>query len=313
MSIDQLYYTILFYNAPYSLLHKTYEFLFFFGIFWLFYMIIYSEADIQDFPFTNLIHSTPHLYHTHTFWEFTIVLKGECVNVVRSQKKKNFRYGDVILLRPSDCHYIQPLNEPLSYTHRDIYVSVDKLRHLCDVIDPFLYKKLETAQSPPCFRLKESELQNLNDYFNYFLNTEQSTDELASFHTALVGYLLSLYIKSQLFIEQHSPQWLTAFLTELHKPENFTKKINEIIELTHFSHSYVAAKFKFYMRKTLNEYVTTLRMNYALSLLSSPDFNVTDVSFMLGYSSPTNFTNAFKKTFHLSPKQWIMKQKKQSP
>lgn len=275
-------------------------------------MITYTEAYIHDFPFTNLIHSTPKLYHSHTFWEFIIVLNGECINVVRFQKKEHLRYGDIVLLRPGDCHYIQPLNEPLSYTHRDIYVPVDKMQHLCNAINPFLYKKLEEAQSPPLFRLKESEVQNLNDYFNYFFNIEQDTDELSSFHTALVGYILGLYIKSQLFAEQHIPQWLISFLDELHKPETFTKKINEIIELTHFSHSYVAAKFKFYMRKTLNEYVTNLRMKYALSLLSSPDFNVTEVSLMLGYSSPTNFTNAFKKIFHVSPKQWIMKQKPQS-
>ena len=274
-------------------------------------MSIYTEKDIRQFPFTNLIHSTPQTYHNHSFWEITIILTGKSVNIMRDVPKNTLLRGDAVILRPSDRHYIRPLTKSTEYTHRDVYISIEKFKNICNTLDPFLYKELENAASPPAFHLNEVELLNLNNHFNYFLGNHNKTTDMDAFHTALVCYLLGLYIKTRAFSSQNLPAWLAAFLYELHKPEVFTKKITDIVELSHYSHSYICSKFKFYMRKTLNEYIFELRMNYAASLLLSPNLSVLEIAMELGYTAPTNFITAFKKHFGASPKQWQKQQKRQ--
>ena len=94
-------------------------------------MNIYTEKEIQQFPFTNLIHSTPQSYHTHSFWEITIVLTGSSINIMHDNPRKTLFRGDAIILRPSDCHYIRPLTKATEYTHRDIYIPIEKFKNIC--------------------------------------------------------------------------------------------------------------------------------------------------------------------------------------
>ena len=273
-------------------------------------MTTYTEKNIKQFPFTNLIHSTPQIYHDHTFWEITIILTGQARNVMRDAPKNILSRGDVIVLRPNDCHYIRPLSKSQEYTHRDIYISIEKFKNACNTLDSFLYKELESAKNPPTFHLDEMELLNLNNHFNYFLTSNKKNANMDSFHTALICYLLGLYIKNNSFSNRNMPSWLVTFLSELHKPEVFTQRISEIIKLTHYSHSYICSQFKYYMQKTLNDYLLELRMNYAASLLSSPNISVFEVAMQLGYTAPTNFIAAFKKYFNISPKQWQTNEKR---
>jgi len=267
-------------------------------------MKLYTEKNIEQSPFTNLIHSTPHTYHKHSFWEITIILTGKCINVMQDAPKVELKRGSTLIIRPNDCHFIRPLDAPHNYTHRDIYISIEKFRNICNILDPFLYNQLVNDPLPPTFNLSETEILSLNSHFNHFLTPYKKHANLEPIHTALVCYILGLYIKSKSYSKDNMPDWLTNFLYELHKPECFTKKISEIVESTYFSHSYVCAKFKYYTHKTLNEYVMQLRMNYASSLLLNSSYTIVEIAEILGYTSPTNFVSAFKKHFKSSPKQW---------
>ena len=267
-------------------------------------MKIYTEKNIEQSPFTNLIYSTPHIYHKHSFWEITIVLMGKSINVMNNAPKVELERGNALIIRPNDCHFIRPLDDPHNYTHRDIYISIEKFRNICNLLDPFLYNQLENEPIPPSFNLSEAEILSLNSHFNHFLTPNKQHANMEAIHTALVCYLLGLYIKSKSFSKDNIPEWLTNFLYKLHKPEYFTKQISEIVESTYFSYSYVCSKFKYYMHKTLNEYVMQLRMNYASSLLLTSNYTIVEIARILGYNSPTNFITAFKKHFKSPPKQW---------
>ena len=161
---------------------------------------------------------------------------------------------------------------------------------------------------PPTFHLNEMEHLTLDAHFNDFLIPDKKTSTMNTFHTSLVTYLLGLYIKNTSSIQTLIPSWLLNLLNNLQKPEVFTRRISDIIELTHYSHSYVCTKFKYYMKKTLNEYVAELRMNYAGGLLMLPNSSILGIAINLGYTSSSNFISAFKKHFGISPRQWKKQQ-----
>ncbi|MBN8885033.1 MAG: helix-turn-helix transcriptional regulator [Rudaea sp.] len=60
--------------------------------------------------------------------------------------------------------------------------------------------------------------------------------------------------------------------------------------------------FKKHYGTTVHDYIRTVRLNRAKELLSSPDYSVTDVSFLVGYEHSANFATAFKRHFGVSPR-----------
>ena len=60
---------------------------------------------------------------------------------------------------------------------------------------------------------------------------------------------------------------------------------------------------------TFSRYLENVRLDEALELISSTDFKIYDISFMVGYNSYEYFIRAFKKKFNYLPND-IRKEKK---
>lgn len=54
---------------------------------------------------------------------------------------------------------------------------------------------------------------------------------------------------------------------------------------------------------TVHDYIRNVRLNRAQELLASPDYSITDVSFLVGYEYSANFATAFKRHFGISPRE----------
>jgi len=57
-------------------------------------------------------------------------------------------------------------------------------------------------------------------------------------------------------------------------------------------------------RTSYHELVDEVRFDLAKQYLSQSNMSVTNLSFAVGYSDPTNFTRAFKKALGCTPRQW---------
>ena len=77
--------------------------------------------------------------------------------------------------------------------------------------------------------------------------------------------------------------------------------VDEIAKSTNYTHEYVSRKFKYYMGKSLKQYVNQARLAQAALLLATSDFSVEDISYKVGFPSCNNFINAFKKEYGISP------------
>ena len=75
---------------------------------------------------------------------------------------------------------------------------------------------------------------------------------------------------------------------------------DEICSKFGYSHTYICKHFKEYYGFTMKEYIIKHKMEYAQNLLNS-NYSVTQVSDMLCYSSPYNFSKAYKTYFGFSP------------
>lgn len=81
--------------------------------------------------------------------------------------------------------------------------------------------------------------------------------------------------------------------------KNFT--IPELAKEVGTNEQYLKKYFKEYFGKTVSNYITERKMNYAKELIVSGDYRVADVARMTGYKHSTHFTTAFKKYFGFIP------------
>jgi AraC-like DNA-binding protein len=97
----------------------------------------------------------------------------------------------------------------------------------------------------------------------------------------------------------------------------FLEKAQEIIEknienadfdVPFFSREMALGRTKLFSKikgitgQTPNDFIITVKMKKAASLLTNnPEFNISDITYMLGFSTPKYFAKCFKEQFGVSP------------
>lgn len=85
---------------------------------------------------------------------------------------------------------------------------------------------------------------------------------------------------------------------------NYDININELARYFNFTPSYLCALYKKHTGSTINQSITTLRIDKAKELLKSPGLRLYDVANDVGYLDGKYFTKVFTKTTGISPKQY---------
>jgi AraC-like DNA-binding protein len=64
----------------------------------------------------------------------------------------------------------------------------------------------------------------------------------------------------------------------------------------------IFSKIKGITGQTPNNYIITIKLKRAAAILTNnPEYNISDIAYMLGFSSPKYFTKCFKEQFGISP------------
>ena len=77
----------------------------------------------------------------------------------------------------------------------------------------------------------------------------------------------------------------------------------ECADMLHISYSYFARLFRAVMGKTFKEYLVSVRLAKAKSILISTKIPITDVALACGYANLSYFIAEYKKSFGKTPKQ----------
>ncbi|WMJ85612.1 response regulator [Anaerocolumna sp. MB42-C2] len=80
--------------------------------------------------------------------------------------------------------------------------------------------------------------------------------------------------------------------------------IQTIAEQIYLSPNYICAVFKQLTGHTINQYITSVRIEAAKKLLADTTVKLTDIGFLIGYAEPSSFGKIFKKNTALTPKEY---------
>jgi two-component system response regulator YesN len=80
--------------------------------------------------------------------------------------------------------------------------------------------------------------------------------------------------------------------------------LEEAARLVHMNPYYLSKFFKAKTGENFSDYLLAVRMNKAAELLNDITYKTYQISEMVGYSNPKNFTRTFKKYFGKTPKEF---------
>ena len=85
---------------------------------------------------------------------------------------------------------------------------------------------------------------------------------------------------------------------------NMPLSIEDITHNFSISRSSLQTLFKTNVNKTPKYYITDLKLNRSKKLLLENKYTVTEIAYMLGFSSIHYFSRAFKQRFNLTPSEY---------
>jgi AraC-like DNA-binding protein len=84
--------------------------------------------------------------------------------------------------------------------------------------------------------------------------------------------------------------------------DNSDFSINEFCRNLAMSRTSVYNKLKALTNQAPNDFIRIIRLNKAKELLSSKQYSIAEVAYMVGFSDPKYFSVSFKRQFGLNPK-----------
>lgn len=131
-------------------------------------------------------------------------------------------------------------------------------------------------------------------------------------HSEIISSNLIVNILTELIIQNNDenlslsfiPDYIKAALKELenHFLEPFS--LETLSASIGISKYHLSREFKKYIGTTLNEYVITLRLNYAKELLRYSQNSVENIAYSCGINQTSHFINLFKKREGMTPLQY---------
>lgn len=265
---------------------------------------LYNEEVIKYAPLTSVTNRFLTNTHSHTFWEITYTLFSQLATQVINGHSVEIGSNEFLIIRPFDTHELIRSGKTV-VKDRNIFVSEEKMRKICDSIDGNLYKRLSTGSEPIVCPFPQHTVEVLEGRLNLFGNFKDGNEAvLESIHSTIVAYLLGLYIESTLNIPKSYPAWLQELLNNLRDPQFANQSVSDIVKTTNYSHGWVCKNFKKITGQSIVNYILDRRLYNSLSMLTDKDKLIIDVALDNHFCSQSSYINAFKKKFGVSPSKW---------
>lgn len=265
----------------------------------------------MKYEFINFTMMTsPYIFHTdivdflndglswHEALEIIYVKEGTGAAYVDSEEIK-MKPNDIIIINSGSIHNFT--GNPLVKYH-------------CLIADDRFCEQngLDITKIRFCQKVNDERICRTYDELVNQIESESKYGELG-----IRAYLLKLlheiaenYTQSQKeFKEQNAEMINTVKNIMDYIRENFSKKItvDEIIKKSGFSRAYFSREFKRITRKTIVDYINTVRCIHAAELIEKKKIKISEAALLCGFESPAYFSKIYKKIMKKSPSDAMKK------
>lgn len=244
-------------------------------------------------------HST---LHTHYFTELFYVLHGSG-KIMVGNTSFPVKENDLVIINPNVEHTETSLNSsPLEY----MVLGIENLSFA------FGYEEAENSYSVYNYRSYKHEIE----FYLQALLKEITIKEL-NYDTVCQNLLQVLIIKMirhtnySLSIVSSKKTNKECGLVKRYIDANYKKNItlDMLAKLTHMNKYYLVHAFHDFVGLSPINYLIARRIDESKTLLESTDYSISQISEIIGFSSPAYFSQVFKKSVQVSPNEYRRKLK----
>lgn len=246
--------------------------------------------------------------HFHQYYEMLIFLDERAGHLLNGAWH-DMRCCDIVAIRPSLLHRT---NYPEGAPNKRLVIQF-AFPNMPAPLDGYMKKILSIFQKElPIYRFegkyKNIILEKLNDIY-YLSKTPNEMTDLA-IHNKFLEFLSLIYLYRNHNVYQQDIDFdnitnkvysITAYIHN-----NYTEdlSLNSIAEQFYVSNYYLSHQFKKVTGFTLTEYIQLTRIRNAQSLLISTNKPITDIAFLSGFSSFSQFNRVFNNFVGTSPSKF---------
>lgn len=270
----------------------------------------------EDFPFFIQYgaHKENLCTHVHAdFAELVIVLSGTAIHIVDDEEYP-IKKGDVFVISDRTAHgYKNPENFKICNIMFRMSYFADTFRDLrfspgfqaLFIVEPTLTRSESFKR---CLRLSLHQYQEVQEIITELLKEYK---EKSPCHQAMiVGSLLRLFVKLSRYYESCVPMKNDNVISManaiVHIENHFTEDISveDLAKLAGISSRHFRRIFHSIYEISPAKYITILRIQCAIRLLSETSIPVTEVAIRSGFSDSNYFSRKFKSETGKSPLEY---------
>ena len=236
-------------------------------------------------------------WKTISFFRMHYVTEGQAILYTQNGEYK-LSYGDVFFCLPSTPYAIQTIDN-----FRYIYVG-------------YLGERANQTADKYNISVNNCVFHGHEDLYNMWQTGLTMADQLSALYAEGIFSCTMASIASKTIAEEEKKnhQNISALIKKC-IDENFAEldfSLKHISEKLSYSTKYISKIFKEEFKISFKDYLNTIRINNACSLMSKGFCSIKDVAFLCGYNDPLYFSRVFKERMGLAPTEFIREQKQQS-
>lgn len=218
-------------------------------------------------------------------------------------KSEHFLNGQWRTVQAGQAVLYQPM-EPQFYLYRANVPVCCKWVHFSGALAAETVEKSGLAAAAPCMTLGDS--PEISALFDKIIRESQSkAPGYDLIVPALLQQLLALAGRQVAMIQDESKyktrQKIIQAAEYMHYHYNQPQSMEQYAAQCGMSKYYFAHAFREYMGQSPHVYLSSLRLQRALELLSGTEMPIQEIARLCGYENPLYFSRAFSQHYHLSP------------
>lgn len=255
----------------------------------------------EQFSATKCIINKKLPLHWHNFYEMELVLSGSGIYYVNGNKHIVSR-GSLLIATPIDFHEIIP--------DINAYLELVNLKFNSNMISEELRELIFEKCFSNITKFEGKDFSSIEAEFKRMVFEAKSTmiGQSLIIRRILEGIVIEVIRKTNLIKPEQYSKILKSSHMSIQKAlfyihHNFRKpiRLDDVAKLSNLCTNYFSERFHEVVGLTFQRYLQSLRLEFAVSILSSTELPITQICYAAGFNTLPTFIRCFKQKYGAPP------------